>query len=301
MSAHVQAFIKQAHEVAGRTQVMGILNCTPDSFSDGQNATPEERAAHGLRMAEEGATIIDVGGESTRPGAAFIPAEEEIRRVLPVIRKLRAQSGVLISVDTNKASVAEAALDAGADIINDITALRGEGDMIALAARTNAPVILMHMQGLPHNMQACPVYRDVVSEVLDFLLDRAMQALQHGVRRERVILDPGFGFGKTFEHNAELFRSLPQVVRAGYPVLVGVSRKSMIGQALGLPVEERLEGSLALAVMAAERGTRIVRVHDVKETVRALRVYEAVQRAPAYAAACAETAGLGGRQTIPMN
>lgn len=278
MSERTGTWLKQLHALDGEVCVMGILNCTPNSFSDGRNTSPQERVAHGLRMAEEGATVIDVGGESTRPGADFIPAEEELRRVLPVIRGLRAQSGVLISVDTNKAAVARAALDAGADIINDITALRGEDDMLPLAASSGAPVVLMHMQGLPHNMQCSPAYQNVVSEVLDFLLDRAMQAIQHGVRREAIILDPGFGFGKTFAHNAELFRNLPRMTRTGYPVLVGVSRKSMIGQALELPVDERLEGSLALAVLAAEWGARIVRAHDVKETVRALRMREAIHR-----------------------
>lgn len=260
----------------GRVLVMGILNCTPDSFSDGANVTTQERIDHALRLVAEGADILDIGGESTRPGAELISAEEELRRVLPVLKGVRKVCDTPISIDTNKALVAQAALAEGADIINDITALRGEGDMAAVAARTGATVVLMHMRGLPHDMQVAPQYADVCAEVTDFLLERAAFAVSHGVAADRIVLDPGFGFGKDFGHNAALFRSLGRLCAAGYPVLVGVSRKSMIGQALHLPVGERLAGSLALAVLAAERGASVVRVHDVKETVQALRMREAV-------------------------
>lgn len=260
----------------GRVLVMGILNCTPDSFSDGANVTTQARIDHALRLVEEGADILDLGGESTRPGAELISADEELRRVLPVLKGIRKTCNAPVSIDTNKVAVAQAALAEGADIINDITALRGEGDMAAVAARSGAPVILMHMRGLPRDMQVAPQYADVCAEVTDFLLERAAFALSHGVAADRIILDPGFGFGKDFAHNTALFRSLGRLCAAGYPVLVGVSRKSMIGQALHLPVGERLAGSLALAVLAAERGAAVVRVHDVKETVQALRMREAV-------------------------
>lgn len=277
MSERGDAFLKLLHAPHGRTLVMGILNCTPDSFSDGEELEPQERVERGLRLVEDGAEILDIGGESTRPGAEFIPADEELRRILPVIEGLRkAGCGVPLSIDTNKAAVMAAALEAGADIINDITALRGEGDMAGLAARTGAPVILMHMQGLPHTMQSSPSYQNVVAEVGAFLRERAAFAEARGVRREAIILDPGFGFGKTFEHNAQLLRGLPELAAAGYPVLVGMSRKTMIEKVLGLPPGDRLAGSLALAILAAERGARIVRVHDVLETARALRMREAV-------------------------
>ncbi len=262
--------------VAGRPVVMGILNCTPDSFSDGAKLGVSERVAIALEMVENGATIIDVGGESTRPGAEFVSLAEELERVVPVVEALRRESNVAISLDTNKAAVAEAGLEAGADIINDITALRGTGDMAAVAVKYKAPVILMHMQGMPRDMQKDPQYGDVVSEVLGFLCERAEYAESRGVFRGNIIFDPGFGFGKTFNHNREMFAGLQKFADAGYPVLVGVSRKSMIGQALGLEVDQRLEASLSMAVLAAERGAAILRVHDVLETVRAVKMREAL-------------------------
>lgn len=272
----LKEFMRRLRRAEDCPLVMGILNCTPDSFSDGSNASVEDRVERGLQMIAEGADILDIGGESTRPGAQFIPAQEELRRVLPVIEQLRKVSDAPLSIDTNKAVVAEAALATGVNIINDITALRGEGDMAGLAARTGAPVILMHMQGLPQNMQSSPSYRDVVAEVYAFLCERAEYAQSRGVCPKAILFDPGFGFGKTFAHNAQLLRRLPELAAAGYPLLAGLSRKSMIGQALGLSPEDRLEGSLALALLAVEGGARVVRVHDVKETARALRMRSAV-------------------------
>lgn len=260
----------------GAALVMGILNCTPDSFSDGEQATVRARVEKGLRLVAEGADILDLGGESTRPGAEPVGADEELARVIPVIEGLRRECATPISIDTAKARVARAALLAGADIINDITALRGEGDMAGTAAEFGAPLILMHMQGTPRDMQHDPQYANVVAEVGEFLRGRAEYAVSRGVRREDIILDPGFGFGKNLAHNARLFLGLEELAGLGYPLLVGVSRKSMIGQALGLPVQERLEGGLALAVMAAERGAAILRVHDVKETARALHMRRAL-------------------------
>lgn len=263
----------------GRALVMGILNVTPDSFSDGGNySTPQAAADAALRMVEGGADLIDVGGESTRPGAEGVSEREELRRVLPALEKLRAASAVPVSVDTSKAAVAEAALAAGADIINDVTALRGEPRLAEVAAASGAPVVLMHMQGEPRDMQKNPVYVDVAREVRKFLLERAEAAVRAGVKRERIILDPGFGFGKTFAHNAELLRRLEELTSLDYPVLVGMSRKSMIGHALGLEVSDRLLPGAALAVLAAERGAAVIRTHDVQETVRAVRMAEAVMR-----------------------
>lgn len=260
----------------GRPLVMGILNCTPDSFSDGSAAGVDELVERALGMVEDGAGIIDIGGESTRPGAQLVDCACELERIIPVITKLRKFSEVPISVDTNKAQVAAEALAAGGDIINDITALRGEGDMAQVAADSGAPLILMHMRGMPHDMQKSPLYDNVMAEVCGFLLERVEYACSRGVKRESIILDPGFGFGKSLHHNKALFNGLAAMAGFEMPVLVGVSRKSMIGDALGLPVDERLEASLALAVLAAERGAAIVRVHDVKETSRALMMREAL-------------------------
>ncbi len=260
-----------------RALVMGILNCTPDSFFDGgEHATVAAAVNAGLRMAEEGADIIDVGGESTRPGAQPVCVEEECRRVLPVIEGLCQAGAPPISIDTGKSEVAQRALKSGAELVNDVTALRGSGDMGGLLARSGAPVILMHMQRTPADMQKHPVYGDVVGEVKDFLLACARAAEEQGVPRDRILLDPGFGFGKTLEHNVALLVDVGELVATGYPVAVGLSRKSMIEHALGLPVHERLEASLALAVLAVERGVALVRVHDVAATVRAVRMAEAV-------------------------
>lgn len=260
-----------------RPVVMGILNVTPDSFSDGGRFfDPGVALEHALRMREEGAAIIDVGGESTRPGSEPVPAEEEIRRVVPVIRRLAAETDAIISVDTSKPEVMRAAADAGAHMINDVYGLRLPGALEAAAA-TDCAVCLMHMQGEPRTMQVNPTYEEVVTEVKAFLLERVQACRDAGIDERRIVIDPGFGFGKTVEHNLELLRRLDELTATGWPVLAGLSRKSMLGRILGRPVEERLAGSLALAMIAVERGARIVRVHDVAATVDVLKVLSAVR------------------------
>jgi dihydropteroate synthase len=258
---------------------MGIVNVTPDSFSDGgQFSSAETAVSHGLRLAEEGAVILDVGGESTRPGAAPVSARDEIGRVVPVIRRLAESAAVPVSVDTSKPEVIEAAVAAGASMVNDVRALRADGALQAAAAAA-VPVCLMHMQGEPGTMQASPTYRNVVEEVFAFLAERMEACLAAGIDEERIAVDPGFGFGKTLEHNLILMRGLGRLLDLGRPLLVGLSRKSMIGKLLDRPVDNRLWGSLALAVMAAERGARILRVHDVAPTVDALKIAAAVEPA----------------------
>jgi dihydropteroate synthase len=258
------------------TRVMGILNTTPDSFSDGGQWNTRDRALrHALLMVEAGVDIIDVGGESTRPGAQGVGIGQELERVVPVIEAIVAESDVLVSVDTSKPQVMEAAVRAGAGMINDVNALRGE-DALSTAARLDVPVCLMHMQGQPRNMQQDPHYGDVVTEVAQFLQDRAKACEAAGMAGERILIDPGFGFGKTLQHNIDLFRSLPRLCRLGYPVLVGLSRKSMLGSLTGRPVQDRLGGSVAAAVLAAQLGAAVVRVHDAAETVDALRVVDAL-------------------------
>ena len=259
-----------------RPAVMGILNITPDSFSDGGVfLSPDKAIAQALRMAEEGADIIDIGGESTRPGARPISAQEEIDRVLPVVEALHKKIPLPISIDTSKPEVMRAAVKAGAGMINDVRALRETG-ALAVATQLGVPVCLMHMQGEPRTMQDDPRYADVVGEVRDFLKQRLNACRNAGILAQRVVVDPGFGFGKTLEHNIELLRGLKQLLTLGAPVLVGLSRKSMIGKALGLPVEQRLHASVALAVMAVQQGARIVRVHDVGPTAEALRMWSTV-------------------------
>ncbi len=256
--------------------VMGILNCTPDSFYDGGRYVDTEAALErGLAMISEGAAVLDVGGESTRPGAETVSAAEETRRVVPVIEALRARSSIPISIDTRKAAVAESALAAGADIINDVSAL-ADPAMAPLAGRTGAGVVLMHMRGTPQTMQDDPRYDDVVGEVCAFLASRAEAAVRSGIARERILVDPGFGFGKTLAHNAALLHRLDAVAGLGYPVLVGLSRKRMMEAALHLAKGDRLEAGLACAVMAVERGARLVRTHDVRATVRAVGMAWAV-------------------------
>jgi dihydropteroate synthase len=259
-----------------RPAVMGILNITPDSFSDGGVfLSPEKAIAQALRMAEEGADIIDVGGESTRPGARPVSAQEEMDRVLPVVEALHARIPLPISIDTSKPDVMRAAVAAGAGFINDVLALRTDG-ALAAATELNVPVCLMHMQGEPRTMQNDPRYTDVVSEVRDFLKQRLEACVNAGIPASRLVVDPGFGFGKTLEHNIELLRGLKKLQGLGAAILVGLSRKSMIGKALGLPVEQRLHASVALAVMAVQQGARIVRVHDVGPTVEALHMWSAI-------------------------
>jgi len=259
-----------------RPAVMGILNITPDSFSDGGIfLSPDKALAQALQMTEEGADIIDVGGESTRPGAQPVSAQEEMDRVLPVVEALHARIPLPISIDTSKPEVMRAAAATGAGFINDVQALRTDG-ALAAATELNVPVCLMHMQGEPRTMQNDPRYTDVVSEVRDFLKQRLEACVNAGIPASRLVVDPGFGFGKTLEHNIELLRGLKKLQGLGATVLVGLSRKSMIGKALGLPVEQRLHASVALAVMAVQQGARIVRVHDVGPTVDALRMWQVV-------------------------
>jgi dihydropteroate synthase len=259
-----------------RPAVMGILNVTPDSFSDGGVFLSRESAiAHARRMANEGADIIDVGGESTRPGAQPVSAQEEMDRVVPVIEALRENISLPISIDTSKPEVMRAAVAAGAGFINDVRALRDEGALEA-AASLEVPVCLMHMQGEPRGMQENPRYRDVLSEIGDFLRARLQAAQAAGIPAQRLVIDPGFGFGKTLEHNLELLRGLKKLQSLGAPILVGLSRKSLIGKALGLPAEGRLQASVALALMAVQNSARIVRVHDVGPTVETLRMWSVV-------------------------
>jgi dihydropteroate synthase len=252
---------------------MGIVNVTPDSFSDGGLFLDADAAvAHGLALAEEGAAILDVGGESTRPGAATVAEEEELRRVLPVVQRLAA-AGHRISVDTTKVAVARAALDAGATIVNDVSAFRFEPGLAGLVAERGAHCCLMHMLGEPRTMQEDPRYDDVVSEVKAFLEERLAFAVGEGISEERVWLDPGIGFGKTVAHNLELLRRLREIVAVGRPVVVGTSRKSFLGRlAGGKPEGERLPGTIATNVLALERGASIFRVHDVAPVVDALTV-----------------------------
>ena len=261
-----------------RTLVMGIVNVTPDSFFAGsRRPDPGQAVADGLAMAGSGADIIDVGGESSRPGADPVSQEEELSRILPVVRELRRESAIPISIDTYKAGVARAALDAGADIVNDISALRFDEQMTPLLAREQVPVVLMHMQGTPRTMQAEPRYNDVTREVRDFLATQLYEAMDAGVRADSIILDPGIGFGKTIDHNLQLLRGLPTLAALGQPLLIGVSRKAFLGKILALETEERLEGSLAAAVAAALAGANIIRAHDVSATSRAVRVADAIR------------------------
>lgn len=258
-------------------RVMGVLNVTPDSFSDGGRFRGRERAlARAREMVAEGAAVIDVGGESTRPGAPAVPLQEELDRVIPVVEAIGGALPVPLSVDTQKPEVMVAAVAAGAGMINDVNALRAPGALEA-ARRAGVPVCLMHMQGSPRTMQAAPAYGDVLTEVRDFLLERARACQGAGIPRERILLDPGFGFGKTLDHNLQLLRGLTALVETGYPVLVGLSRKSMIGTVLDLPVEQRLAPSLALAVLAVWQGARLVRAHDVRPTAEAIAMAEAVR------------------------
>lgn len=262
-----------------RPLIMGVVNVTPDSFYDGgRHASTVAAIAHARRLAEEGADLLDVGGESSRPGSEAVSLDEELARVLPVLDGLR-DLEVPISVDTTKPAVMQAAIAGGAAMINDITALGAPGALEAVAA-SEAAVCLMHMRGAPKTMQAEPVYADVVAEVRDFLAARIAACVAAGIARERITIDPGFGFGKTVEHNLTLLRKLGAVVALGVPVLAGWSRKSTLGRITGRAPEERLASSLAAALIAVQHGARIVRVHDVAATRDVLAVLDAVQGAP---------------------
>lgn len=263
-----------------RPQVMGIVNVTPDSFSDGgRHDTTAAAVAHALRLVEEGADLLDVGGESTRPGAEPVDEATELARVLPVIEALVAKTAVPISVDTTKAAVMRAALAAGAGMVNDVMALRGDGALEAVAS-SKAAVVLMHMAGEPRTMQQAPAYDDVVGDVHRFLAERVFACEMSGIDKRRIVIDPGFGFGKVLEHNLALLAQLKRFTEIGVPVLAGLSRKSSLGQITGRGVDERLAASVAAHLIAVQNGAMLVRVHDVAATVDALKVWAAVGAVP---------------------
>jgi len=264
-----------------RPRVMGIVNVTPDSFSDGgEHATVEAAVAHGMKLAEQGADILDIGGESTRPGAGDVPLEEELRRVVQVVERLAKQTSLPVSIDTSKPEVMRTAVEAGAGLVNDVFALRREGALDAAAA-LGVPVVLVHMLGEPRTMQAAPQYDDVVAEVHRFLAERIFAAEMAGIPKARIVVDPGFGFGKTREHNLALLAGLQRFAELGVPVLAGLSRKKTIGELTGRDdPHDRVHGSVAAALIAAQRGATLLRVHDVAATVDALRVWNAVAAVP---------------------
>jgi len=265
-------------ELGERTAIMGIVNVTPDSFSDGGTfLDPTAAIEHGLRLVGEGADILDVGGESTRPGAEPVSEQEEVRRVVPVVRELAARSGVPVSIDTSKAAVAQAALAAGATIVNDISALRLDPRLGAVVARSGAALVIMHMQGTPRTMQQAPHYDDLLGEVIADLAAGVGRAAAAGVEPDRILVDPGIGFGKSLEHNLELLDRLGELAVLGRAILVGPSRKAFIGRLLDLPAAERLEGTIAACCCAADRGAHLVRVHDVGPVRRALRIVDAIR------------------------
>ena len=262
--------------------IMGVLNITPNSFSDGGNFFDAENAvAHGLRMAAEGAHLIDVGGESTRPGAEAVAPEEELRRVIPVVEQLRRKSEVIISIDTSKADVARAAIRAGASIVNDVTGGRGDQEMMPLIAETKSAFIIMHMQGIPQTMQIAPQYTNVVSEVFDFFRQQYARAIVYSIDPMAIAFDPGIGFGKTLEHNLELLAQLERLRACDRPIVIGVSRKSFLGKLINSEqMSDRLAPAVALTSLLRTRGADVLRVHDVKENVNALKITEAIlQRA----------------------
>src|SRR5213592_3784916 len=280
MSEILWQMADRAVDLSQRALIMGVLNVTPDSFSDGgEFFTPEKAIEQGTRMAAEGAGIIDVGGESTRPGAEPVSTEEELRRVLPVIEKLRARIDVPISIDTSKSDVARAAIQAGASIVNDITGGRGDEGMLPLVAETNSALIIMHMQGTPRTMQNQPRYADVVLEIADFFRQQYARAIVYNIDPMAIAFDPGIGFGKTLDHNIELLAHLEQFRVHDRPVVVGVSRKSFLAKLIDSPdVGDRLAPAVALTSLLRARGADVFRVHEVRENVSALRVAEAILR-----------------------
>ncbi len=256
---------------------MGVVNVTPDSFSDGGlHASTEAAVGRALQLVEQGADIIDIGGESTRPGSPRVPLEEELARVIPVVERVVQSVQVPVSVDTYKAEVARRAIEAGASIVNDVTALRGDPDMARIVGKAKVPVVLMHSLWPPETMQKDPQYVDVVEDVSWFLEERARYAMGFGVPRDRIVLDPGIGFGKTLEHNLALLRDIPRLAALGYPLLVGPSRKSFLGMLLDRPVDQRLAGPAGAVALCAALGAHIVRVHDVREMRDVVRVVDAV-------------------------
>ena len=268
----------QSLDLTQRALLMGIVNVTPDSFSDGGSfLDPRAACKQGLKLVEEGADILDIGGESTRPGSHSVPLEEEIQRVIPVIERLRRETKALISIDTNKAPVAQAAMDAGADIINDITGLRGDENMPRVVSQSGAGVIIMHMKGTPRTMQDAPAYQDIMSEIGDFFRQSVALALSFGIDPMSIALDPGIGFGKTPEHNRQLLAGIGSFAKTGHPILVGASRKSFLGWLAGsTAMEDRFWPGVATTSLCRERGARIFRVHDVKPHHDALRMTEAI-------------------------
>ena len=268
----------QSLDLTHRALLMGIVNVTPDSFSDGGSfLDPLAACTHALKLVEEGADILDIGGESTRPGSESVPLEEEIQRVIPVIQRLRQETKALISIDTNKAAVAQAAMDAGADIINDITGLRGDANMPSVVSQSGAGVIIMHMKGTPRTMQDAPAYQDIMSEIGDFFRQSVALALSSGIDPMSIALDPGIGFGKTPAHNRQLLAGIGSFAKTGHPILVGASRKSFLGWLAGsTAMEDRFWPGVATTSLCRERGARIFRVHDVKPHHDALRMTEAI-------------------------
>lgn len=266
-------------ELGRRTLVMGVLNVTPDSFADGGRFFDRDRAIeHGLAMAREGADIIDVGGESTRPFSEPVSADEEMERVLPVIEALAGEVDVPVSIDTTKAEVARAALAAGAGMLNDVSALRFDPDMAGVAAESGAPLIVMHMKGTPGDMQEDPRYEDLIGEIRAFLEEVVRAAVQAGVRREQILIDPGIGFGKTFDHNLQLIRDLDRLSVVGRPLVLGCSRKAFVGHILGKEADDRDPGTMAAAAAGVLNGAHVVRVHNVAMAVDAVRMVDAVKR-----------------------
>jgi dihydropteroate synthase len=273
------AFKDFSFDFSKRTFIMGILNVTPDSFSDGGSFMKADAAVeHAISMIEEGADIIDIGGESTRPGSDTIPVSEELERVIPVIEKLSDMSGVPISIDTYKADVAQKAIDAGASIVNDISGLRFDPEMPGVVSGNEVPVVLMHIKGTPKNMQANPIYGNLIEEIIEYLEESMTIAEKEGINEDKIIVDPGIGFGKTFEDNLEIINRLSEFKRLGKPILIGTSRKAFIGKILGdAPVGDRIEGTAAAVAISIMHGANIVRVHDVAEMKRVARVSDAIK------------------------
>jgi dihydropteroate synthase len=265
------------HTLGQKTWFMGVINVTPDSFSDPGDYLDKDKAVEkGLELEKQGADILDIGGESTRPGSDPVSEQEELKRIIPVIEELRKRTKLLISVDTTKARVAEEALAAGADIINDISAFRFDDRMPLLASETGAPVILMHMKGVPKSMQSHPYYEDLYQEIRCFLEERIATATAYGIQREKIIIDPGIGFGKSTGHNLAIINNLHFLKDLDRPILLGISRKSFIGKILNLPPQDRSEGTIASAVLSVLKGAHILRVHDVERVKRAITVAEAI-------------------------
>ncbi len=273
-------FKNKNFDLSSRTHIIGILNVTPDSFSDGGKFFKfDDAVKQGIKMAEEGADILDIGGESTRPGSNPVSLEEELSRVIPVIESLSKRIDIPISIDTYKAKVAQTALKAGAQMINDISALRFDPEMKKITAEYNVPIVLMHIQGTPRNMQENPWYEDVISEITDYLKESIKIATGAGIDPDKIIIDPGIGFGKRLEDNLNILKNLKRFSILNCPILIGCSRKSFIGKILNLPMGERLEGSLAALAVAVMNGAHIVRVHDIKESKRVVELIDAILKA----------------------